>query len=189
MFAEAPALLLAAQAGDPVALDALVRGCAPAVLRWCRRLGGPRVDADDAAQDVLVILFRQIGRVEGAGALGPWVFGVTRRVLADHRRRAWVARWLPGGLRERADATTPHRRAVLGEAALAVQAALEAMPVAQREAFVLCVVEEHTDEEAAELLGVPVGTLKSRLRLARARMSAHARAHPALAADAAWEEP
>jgi len=166
-----------------------VRGCAPAVLRWCKRLGGPRVDAEDAAQDVLVVVFRNIGRVEGPGALGPWMFAVTRRVLADHRRRAWVARWLPGVVRERVDPVTPHHHAALGEAAAAVQLALEAMPAPQREAFVLCVVDEHTDDEAAALLGVPVGTLKSRLRLARARMAAHARTHPALAADAAWEEP
>jgi RNA polymerase sigma-70 factor, ECF subfamily len=160
-----------AQAGDPAALDTVVRACAPQVLRWCRRLGGPLVQADDAAQDVLVVVFRRLRRVHGAHAFAPWVFGVTRRVLADHRRRAWMSRWLPGQREERGDLAGPDRRVELSEAARAIQAALERMPAGQREAFVLCVVEEHTDEEAAKLAGVPPGTLKSRLRLARARLA------------------
>lgn len=158
--------LEAARAGDTAALDAVITLCAPHVLRWCRRLGGPRADADDAAQDVLVVLFRRVRSVAVPEALGPWAFGITRRTLADHRRRAWFRRWVPGAMVDQPD---PPRQERSLDAAR-VRAALEALPPAQREAFVLCDVEGHTDEESARLVSVPVGTLKSRLRLARARL-------------------
>lgn len=182
-LAPPPSTLTAAQAGDAVALDAVARLCAPYVLRWCRRLGGPRVIADDAAQDVLVVVFQRIRAVRTPDDLGPWVFGVTRRVLADHRRRAWVLRWIPGLSPDRGAPA----RAELSCEASEVQELLERLPAAQREAFVLCAVEEHTDEEAAALLAVPVGTLKSRLRLARARLAGlHPWHEPAVAR--AWED-
>lgn len=182
--APTPDVLIAAQAGDPGALDSIARHCAPYVLRWCRRLGGPRVNAEDAAQDVLIVVFQRLRAVHTADALGPWAFGVTRRVLADHRRRAWVLRWIPGLSPDR---TGVEGRAELSHAAAEVQALLERLPAAQREAFVLCAVEEYTDEEAAALLAIPVGTLKSRLRLARARLAEiHQPLEPA--PTRAWEE-
>jgi RNA polymerase sigma factor (sigma-70 family) len=143
-----------------------VSACAPHVLQWCRRLGGARVDADDAAQEVLVVLFQRIGTVSSSRALGPWAFGITRRVLSDHRRRAWMRRWMPGALPDTADAPRQERSL---EAAR-VRAALDTLSASQREAIVLCDIEEYTDDEAALLAGVPVGTLKSRLRVARARL-------------------
>lgn len=169
-----PATFRAAQAGDPRAVDSIVAACAPQVLRWCRRLGGARVDADDAAQDVLVVLFQRVATVKAPDALGPWTFGVVRRVLADHRRRAWVRRWLPGAHVEATDAPRQERSL---EAAR-VRAALDTLPAAQREAVVLCDVEGYTDEEAARLTGVPIGTLKGRLRLARARLQPLLREEP-----------
>ena len=169
-----PDTLRAARAGDVIARDAVVSACAPHVLRWCRRLGGPRVDADDAAQDVLIVLFQRLGTVTSPSALGPWTFGVTRRVLSDHRRRAWFRRWLPGAWVDPADAP---RQEQAFEAAR-VRAALDTLPHAQHEAVVLCDVEGYTDEEAAHLTGVPTGTLKSRLRLARARLHPLLREEP-----------
>lgn len=161
--------LQAAQAGDTAALNAIATLCAPHVLRWCRRMGGPRVDADDAAQDVLVLVFRRVRAVTSPAALGAWVFGATRRVLADHRRRAWFTRWLPGAT---AEPTAPARQELDADAAR-VRAALHALPSSQREAFVLCDIEGYTDLEAAAIADVPLGTLKSRLRLARARLHEH----------------
>lgn len=70
----------------------------------------------------------------------------------------------------------PELRCELSERARRVQDAIDAMPPAEREVFVLCDVEGSTDEEAAWVLGVPVGTAKSRLRRARAHFAASAAA-------------
>lgn len=167
------ALLAAAQAGDRGAQDELLGAWAGAVLGWCRRLGGPRVNAEDAAQDVLLALLTRLGTLREPDDVGPWLWGATRRVLADHRKRAWLRRWVPGVFAEATDPSpAPDHRVGLSRLALRVQTALDAMPAAQREVFVLCDVEQHTDLEAAALVGLPLGTVKSRLRLARARFAA-----------------
>lgn len=165
-----PHLLTAASAGDLRARDALVRAWLPKVLAWCERLGGSSIDADDAAQDAMMVFVRRLGGIGGIEQVGPWLYGVTRKVLAAHRRRAFVRRWLPGVFVDRADPAPGADQHVLrSEAARQVQVIVDAMPFEQREVFVLCDVEGHTDVAAAALIGAPLGTIKSRLRLARAR--------------------
>jgi RNA polymerase sigma-70 factor (ECF subfamily) len=110
--------------------------------------------------------------------LEPWLFGITRRRLADLRRLCWVQRWVPGLVIE-AD-TSGHdaeRQAGMSELSLRVQATLDALPIREREILVLLHVEGRTSAEAAAILDVPVGTVKSRLRVARAHFVRAARRH------------
>lgn len=154
--------------GDPDALEWLCETWLPVTLQWCRRLGGPRVDADHAAQDVFIVVLRKVRTVARSEQLPSWLFAVTRRVLAQHRRKAWVNRWDP-------DATSDHRPGVpqpdeiagRQQTAVKVQQMLMDLPDDLREVLVLCDIEEHTDPEAASILDIPVGTAKSRLRRAR----------------------
>lgn len=151
-------------------LHARLDAAAPAVLGWCRRLGGPRVDPDDAAQDVLLTAWRRLDALREVEAFESWLYGITRRVLAAHRRRAWVRRWTAGVVPDTADpGRSPREEAELSEVSREVQRILELLPSEQREVLVLSDVEERTDSEVAELLGIPSGTVKSRLRLARGR--------------------
>lgn len=154
----------------PDAMDALFARWMGEVLQWCRRLGGPAVDADSAAQDVCIVVLQRIHTVERPAQLPSWLFAVTRRVLAQHRRRAWVRRWFPGVAPDRPDpgpdpAATTERAARMR----VVHELLAALPEDLREVLVLCDVEERPDPEVADLLGLKVGTAKSRLRRARAR--------------------
>lgn len=158
--------------GDVAARDAVLDAAMPAVLAWCTRLGGPSVDPEDAAHDALVVALRRLGSLRSADAFGSWIYGITRRTLAAHRRRAWVKRWVPGLPEGRDGSPDPHRRRELSEIARDVQDVLEKLPLAQREVLVLRLVEDRPDSEVAELLGVPVGTVKSRLRLGRERFAA-----------------
>jgi RNA polymerase sigma-70 factor (ECF subfamily) len=177
MSTEACALgpLEAALSGDREAWEALVSGMLPAVLQWGRRLGGPGVDPCDVAQDVFVVAFTRLDRVADPRAFPAWLYGITRRVLAGHRRRAWLRRWVPG--LDPADcAPTDGPADERGELARQVLAALERLPAAQREVLVLCDMEERTSAEVAALIGVPHGTVRSRLRLARARFQREAEA-------------
>ena len=170
--------LAAVRAGDDAALAELFDEWLPVVLAWCKRLGGPRVDPHDAAQDVLLLVMDKVDRVWSPDHFRPWLFGVTRRVLARHRRAGWVQRWVGDlfGRDERdTDARGPDRQAESSQLAARVHQALDSLSDDHREVLVLCDLEHRTDEEAAELIGVPVGTVKSRLRRARAafRTAAH----------------
>ena len=140
----------------------------PVVLGWCKRLGGPYVVAEDAAADVMELVLRKRNTLRDPKALKSWIFGVTRRVLAAHRRRAWVRRWLPGrSIDDSVSSDDPHADAQTAELASAVQRAIAQLPVDHREVIVLCDLEERSDSEVAALLGVPKNTVKSRLRRAR----------------------
>lgn len=151
-------------------LQARLDAAVPTVLGWCRRLGGPKVDPDDAAQDVLLTAWKRLDTLREAEAFDSWLYGITRRVLAAHRRRAWVRRWTTGTLPDPIDpGRSPREEAELSEVSREVQRILEQLPPEQREVLVLSDVEERTDSEVAELLHIPSGTVKSRLRLARGR--------------------
>ncbi len=157
------ALLEAALAGDTAAEERLLVAWLPEILGWCTRLGGPKVDPSDAAQDVGVVLWTHFHEIQDPGCFPAWVFQVTRRVLAWHRRRAWVRHWagtVAGreGTWARVEDTDLSRR---------VQATLERIPVRQREVMILVYVEGRTVAEAASLLGISPNTVKSRLRLGR----------------------
>ena len=160
----------AVRRGDPSAIDAICEDWLPTVLQWCRRLCGPRVDADHATQDIFLVVLRRIHTVERPEQLPSWMFAVTRRVLAQHRRKAWVRRWMPGDVPEisdprRAPDALSERRQLAGQ----VASILEQMPEELRAVLVLCDLEDRTDPEAAALLGLKIGTAKSRLRRARTR--------------------
>lgn len=143
----------------------------PTVARWCARLGGPWVDPEDAAQDVLATATTRLATLRNPDDLEPWLFGITRRVLAAHRRRVWLRRWVGSVPKSAPDpGLGPHASAVRAQRARRLQGWLEALPAPQREVVVLCALEERSGPEVARLLGVPLGTIKSRLRLGMARL-------------------
>lgn len=154
---------------DPQAIDRLARAWLSHVYAWCHRLGGPGVDSEGAAHETLIIMCKGIYKVPSAEVFPSWLFGVTRKVLANHRRRAWLRRWLPGVSLDTARAQTgsPERSLEASQAAEVVWRALDKLPMEQREVLVLCELEERSGPEAASLVGVPLGTIKSRLRLAK----------------------
>ena len=164
------AIICAAQRDDPVAWDALLRAWAPVVLRWCSFLGGPTVDPEDAAHDVLEVVLTRLPKLRDPARFSSWLYGVTRRVLSSHRRRAWIRRWVPGVTVERVDPRGgPEQRYEASETARRVEQALGRLTVEHREVLVLCDLEEYSQGEVAALLQIPLPTVKSRLRRARLR--------------------
>jgi len=180
-----PEELRRAASGDVRAQNAIFDAWLPVVLRWCARLGGPRVAAEDAAHDVMIVLLRRFDAIEKPERFPSWLFGVTRRVLRKHRGRAWILRWAGSELPDVRDGRQdPERDLEDSELAASVRSILAELPERQREVLVLCDLEERTAPEVSQLLGVPLGTVASRLRLARARFEALARARslvPAIA--------
>lgn len=170
-----------AQAGLPGAMDALLDAWLPVVMGWCLRLGASPVDAEDLTHEVFLIVFRKVQSLREPRAFPAWLYGITRRVLAAHRRKAWFRRWLPGVEPTAIDPNpTPLDAAQTSEIAQQVWEALSLIPDKHREVLVLCDLEERADSEVAAMLGVPKGTVKSRLRRARANLRSLV---PELAAD------
>jgi RNA polymerase sigma-70 factor (ECF subfamily) len=167
----APALLRACQAGDRAALEQLFSAHAPRVYRWAVMLGLSAPDAEDAAQEVLATAARRISHIADAAALHAWLFQITRRIAANARRTAWVRRIVrrEDDGEERAFEQAPQD----AERELAVRRCFRRLSRAHAEVLLLAGVEGYTVPEVARMLGIPEGTVASRLRLARAAFQKH----------------
>ena len=161
--------IAALTAGEPAALDRLYRDHAARVLAWVIRLGGPHLDAEDVAHEVFLTVIGLLPGFRGDAKLSTWLFAVTRRVVANARRRSALRRFI--GLEpthEPADGRPLSDEALgLLRRRRAVQRALDRLPARKREVIALCDLEELPAPEAAAMLGVPVGTIYSRLHHAR----------------------
>lgn len=141
------------------------------VWRTLRRLGVRDPDTADAAQEVFVIVHRKLAEFAGDAKITTWLYTICMRVARD-RRRAAHARYEKtdaAPLDERADSSVDLGARVAREEGLALlERVLDALPLEQRAVFTLCELDELSMQEAAEMLDVPVGTVASRLRRARA---------------------
>lgn len=159
--------------GEPEARSRFYRLYHRDVLGWCRRLGCGLVDPEDAAQDVFVTALDRVGSFRAESTLGRWLFGLTRRVLANQRRKAQRRRlweWLAGDRadREASPGRNPAQRLLDSEKLGLIHQCLASLTKRQREVIVLCAIEQRSGREAAELLGIPQATVYTRLHSARA---------------------
>jgi len=160
------ALLVACQQGDRVALERLLSQNAPRVYRWAVMLGLAAHDAEDAAQEVLATAARRIATCQSIESLPSWLFQITRRVVSNARRGAWVRRVFR---RDDAELEPAFERASGDpEEELAVRRCFRRLSPMHAEVLLLAGVEGYTVPEVAVMLGIPEGTAASRLRLARA---------------------
>ena len=162
-------------------LRALVDAHLDTVWRALKRLGVPDAGADDATQEVFIVAARRLDEIEHGRERG-YLLGIALRVAADARRALRRRGEVP--LDEAGDGalagSSGQQAAGAAEAALDQQRArralatvLAGMPDELREAFVLFEIEELTAPEAAAALGIPVGTIASRVRRAREVVRAH----------------
>lgn len=171
-------LLEACKAGDEAAWARLFQERSAQIYRWAILLGLGPAEAEDAAQEVLAIAARRIDTCRAEEALGSWLYQITRRVVSNARRSGWFKRALMGFERPVEPAFEHPTQEDAGRE-LAVRACLEKLPRAQAEVLVLMEVEGHTREEVAQMLGIPPGTVASRMRLAKKAFQAHWEAHQA----------
>jgi RNA polymerase sigma-70 factor (ECF subfamily) len=139
------------------------------VWRSLRRLGVAERDAPDAVQEVFVVVHRKVGEFEGRSKMTTWLFAIAMRVAQDRKKRAHLRReitieGLPEPADSGADIIAHHDRQ---EARALIESILDEMPIEQRAVFVLFELDGMSGDEIADLLDVPVGTVRSRLRLAR----------------------
>jgi RNA polymerase sigma-70 factor (ECF subfamily) len=163
---DATAWALAARHGDPAAQAAFVRATQAEVWRFAAALVDA-ASADDLAQETFLRAFRALPTFAGRSSARTWLLGIARRVCADHLRGVVRRRRL-----DRRLATQPPGALVHPDPAGQVGAAdlLRRLPADRREAFVLTQVVGLSYAEAAEIEGVPVGTIRSRVARARAEL-------------------
>jgi RNA polymerase sigma-70 factor (ECF subfamily) len=140
---------------------------------WCslRRLGVREADTMDLVQKVFLTVHVGWGDFEGRSKIRTWLFGICRRVASDYRRSSPIRREIVTDAAAM-DLRRDDQHTVGAESrqrATVAEAILNRMPEPQRVVFVLFELEEMSGEDIAELLNLSIGTVRSRLRLARER--------------------
>ena len=176
-----PELLAAAREGDRAATEALLVGRAPMVIRFAHAMCDNPADAEDAAQDALLAAVRGLPALRADAALNAWLYAITRSCCTKKRRRRKDAPAVTEPVDEStavADTPGPDAVAAGHELGAALTLAIRALAPKYREVLLLRDVEGLTAPEVAEVLGLDVGTVKTRLH--RARAAVRARIEPSL---------
>lgn len=152
--------------GDGSALRELYERYARPMFAFLYRLAGDRGTAEEILQDTLLAVWRSAGTYQNRSRVSTWLFGVARRQA--HNRLRGIPPPLPADPADgAAPEAGPEELAVSGDQ---VQQTLKRLPLAQREVVVLAYLDDLGLKEIAEILDIPVGTVKSRLHHARATL-------------------
>jgi RNA polymerase sigma-70 factor (ECF subfamily) len=169
------ALVTAAQGGDRQALDVLLRRHYDRVHAICRRIAGASRDADDAAQEAMISIVRGLARFDGRSAFSTWTYRIATNAALDElrkrdRRPAPHVTDNMGTAPEVADPLS-HRKVEAAVDRLSIDEALDELPEEFRVAVVLRDLCDLDYAEIADTLGVPVGTVKSRIARGRSLLA------------------
>ncbi len=156
---------------DRAAFATLFAHFAPRVKTYLQRRGGDASQAEELAQEVLLTVWRKAAQYDPARATAAaWIFAIARNLWIDALRRSRLSPPAP----ERSDqpASEPLADALLlaEDRARRLRAALQELRPEQMESLRLAYFEDRSHSEIEQLLGVPIGTVKSRLRLAMSRL-------------------
>jgi RNA polymerase sigma-70 factor (ECF subfamily) len=163
--------------GDQDAYTALVERHSDLVYAIVSRIVLNEADADDVAQEVFVRAYRALGRFRGDSKFSSWLYriAVNRSLTHLKRKKRRAAAVDPStGAREEVMASLaapppgPDEAVLAGERRAMVRAAVAELPARYRAVVTLFYLEERSYREVAEILGVPMGTLKTHLHRARA---------------------
>jgi RNA polymerase sigma-70 factor (ECF subfamily) len=154
--------------------------CGPLAFRVARGVLRNTADAEDVAQEALLRAYRRFDRLRDRGRFRAWLVRIAFRLALDRARSAQRR-----GLRETEwarperspAARTAEELAASREFQQHLERAMEALPEKLRLAVLLNAMEGHSLEEVAAILGVPVGTVKSRLFFARKKLAEKLRCH------------
>ncbi|MGF1467838.1 MAG: RNA polymerase sigma factor [Sandaracinaceae bacterium] len=157
------------RADDHPSFDEVYESYFEFVWRTLRRLGLPDTAAEDAAQEVFVVVHRKLATFEGRSTVRTWLYGIARRVAKDHRRaasRRMPVEELPSGLT--GEGPGPDERLVRQEGARILEGLLDRLDPVKRETFILAELEEMTAPEIAAAMGTTTSTVYTRVSAARA---------------------
>jgi RNA polymerase sigma-70 factor (ECF subfamily) len=134
------------------------------VFRLCYSMLGDRAQAEDAAQESFLRIWKSIDRYRGDSALGTWIFSIARNVCLTFIAKRAARRTAPIEEAERAAPDTPDRQRD-------VVRLINRLPENYRQVVMLFYMEDRSYEEVARLLDLPIGTVKTNLHRARKQLA------------------
>lgn len=149
--------------GDHDAFNQIMRNHEDRVFSVCLRIMGNRDHALDATQETFLTAFRKAGQFQGNSALGTWIYRIAVNTCYDQLRRQKRRRADP--IPDHLDPADHSAEEAVDSAGLRpeIERALAAIPEDFRSAVILSDIEGLGLTEVAEILGIPVGTVKSRV--------------------------
>lgn len=169
-----------ATSSDRLAFAALFRHFAPRLASYLRRSGSPDAQAEELVQETMVILWRRAVTFDPAKAqLSTWLFTIARNVRVSHLRRLATGNEPVAGdpahewdadLQTADQSLGPDDQLLAAQRERGVRRALSELPAEQVQVLRLSYFEEQPHAKIAEELGIPLGTVKSRIRLAVAHL-------------------
>jgi RNA polymerase sigma-70 factor (ECF subfamily) len=177
----------AARRGDHRAFEALVLKYQDRIYRVVQRMVGGSDAVDDLAQEVFIRAYRSLGDFKGESSLYTWLYKIALNLCRNHyrtrgRRPAHEELDEADGAGLEAGGGSPEDEVFRREFWEQLRQGLDALPPEQREAVVFCDLEGMSYEEMAEVMGVPIGTVRSRIfrgrRALQERLAAYRLAPP-----------
>ncbi len=169
-------LLRKAQDGDPEAFEALMADLESLVWRVCWHYTGNREDASDCGQEAMIRIWRSLGSFRFDCAFETWVYRIAANCSLDFLRKSRrhpVSSLEPlteQGFDPPDSGPGPEEQALRNDEQERLRQAIADLPEDQRDALVLTQLEGRSYEEAARMLSIQEGTLKSRINRARSRL-------------------
>lgn len=163
---ESELLVIRFQRGDQTAFEGIVRLWERSLFYYLRRLAPSEADTWDLLQETWLKVFRSIGSIRDPRTLPAFLYTTARNTAISRLRVREMSELEP----ETLDASECESAFIAFESAEQVHHALDQLPLPQREALTLFFLEELSIDEIAQVLTVPVGTVKSRLHYARQSM-------------------
>jgi len=160
-------VVVAAQGGDPRAIATLLSGSHAHVQRFARTLCATPEDAEDAAQEALIVLYRKIGTLRAAAALASWVFQIVRHECI-RRTRVALRKPIPAHSLEQSAEDAALARLEVER----IVHAVASLPPDQRAVLVLRDIHGLSGAATAQALGLSRSAMKSRLHRAREELRA-----------------
>lgn len=171
-------LVLSCLRGDGASWEEIVRRHTRRVYNLCYRFTGNSTDAEDLSQEVFLRVYRTLGSFQSQhGAFATWLSSVTRNLLVDHYRRTRRDRLTDSiddsmeQVEIKGSAPTPHNIAEHAELSAQLQQALLQLSPELREAVILRDLQGLDYNEVQTVLGVPQGTVKSRINRGRIELA------------------
>ncbi|WP_406055315.1 sigma-70 family RNA polymerase sigma factor [Streptomyces sp. NBC_01077] len=182
-------LALAARDGDPAKADLFVRALHRDVWRYVAYLSADKQAADDLTQEVFLRALAALPRFEGRSSARTWLLSIARRTVVDSLRRAAARPRISDRDDWQTEAEHTQPRGLPGfEDGIALAELLASIPAERKDAFVLTQLLGLPYAEAAETIGCPVGTVRSRVARARGSLIALLRSEEALPPTPASDE-
>jgi len=163
-------LVIRGQSGEADALALLVQRWQPRLLAHASRLTGDRQAAADAVQEAWLSIVRGLSRLDDPARFRPWAYRIVRNKCVDWTRRQVRQRGISTSLATDPVDGRPARGVEADEEVTTLRSALRQLPADRRAILAMCYIDEMPLRQIAEVLDVPVGTVKSRLYHARAEL-------------------